>query len=182
MTSSTWNVNVSGNNQNPTISGSVVCNNTSFPAGTLSLPNGPQANTAFQAVGSGISAMLNNSSLWTINGTSVSYSTTGLSMTGTLKGTIGVSVNIFNVVITYTSYAAGGSGYTVSGTATYAASDLGTNSSVGTLTLPGLTLSGGQVAALSANVSFSSPAPNHTSYTGTVTANGINFDARTFSQ
>lgn len=137
-----------------------------------------QASKAGQAVIDGVTLVMDNQLSWTTIGTAVSYSISGLSMTGTL--TTVFPINTYTLTITFSGYVDGATGYTLNGTV-----NLSEIINTSTLAMSGtatgnLTSSGGPVTTQTWNVSFSGTTTNYT-FTGTITCNGTAFNASTLS-
>jgi hypothetical protein len=181
VTTQAWNMSYSGTGSSWTFSGTVTCNGASFDAGTLSLYGENDATEAEAAVSQGVWAIMNNVSSWTTISSDVSYSYSGISMTGTL--TTG-STDIYALAITFANAHSPGV-YTISGQLNLSISAdhvMGTIIS-GTAT-GALTLSGGTFATETWNISTitgtMAPQPQYkASYSGTVTCDGTSFDAKT---
>ena len=124
-----------------TLSGTVTCNGTSFDVNTLSPDSTTNASIAVEAVGDGLGTLMGGS--WTESDTNpkdISYSNTGLSMTGTKTESGSITEDV--MTITFSSYASTHV-YAVSGTVNLSITFDGTaNTQFGTITA-NLTFSGG---------------------------------------
>ena len=152
----------------------------SSPGGGSGSVTTAQATIAVQAAGGSVMLLLNRQQLWKQTGGSspytVSYSTTGLSMTGTL--TVVGSDNNYSLTMALSNYSDAATGYTVSGTANLS---LTMGPSGASVTLTGdATLSGGPVTKETWNLLFTATGPMVVpTVTGTITCDGKSFDANT---
>ena len=133
-----------------------------------------QATTATQAMGATVLLVIAHQGGWNTSGTAVSYSTTGLSMSGTASPA--GSPTTYVLAITLSGYVDAATGYTLNGTVNWSQS--GTSSSQSGTVTGSLTLSGGPVTSASWNTSFTSSGGPPT-FSDTITCNGTNFDANT---
>jgi hypothetical protein len=144
-----------------------------------------QAKAAAQAVMNSIDVVMDNESAWTRDSTTctVSYSTLGMSMTGTYAASDTNSI-YYVLAIVFSKYTDAPTGYTVNGTARIAIlSNLPTNAISGTIT-GSWSLSGGKVAAETWDVIANGAAAGSGSsmtLTKTIDCNGTSFDASTLS-
>jgi len=117
VTSQTWNVSADRSSSHAEISfgGTVTCNGSSFDASTLSLNRVGDANSALQSVFFGMGSVMSNQPAWIPgSGNSVSYSATGVSMTGTRV--TGPTTTDYDLTITFTAFLDSEFGYTLDGT------------------------------------------------------------------
>lgn len=97
-----------------------------------------QATTATQAMGATVLLVIAHQGGWNTSGTAVSYSTTGLSMSGTASPA--GSPTTYVLAITLSGYVDAATGYTLNGTVNWSQS--GTSSSQSGTVTGSLTLSG----------------------------------------
>ena len=134
-----------------------------------------QASTAARAGISAASIVMNNASSWTQNGSSVSFSAAGLSMTGTTT-TSGTSTTD-SLDIAFSNFADAIGGCTMNGTITLAMTTNSTSGAISGTVTGTLTLSGGPVTTETWNASFSGTLGGSPSYSGTIACDGIFFVA-----
>ena len=163
----------------PTFTGTITCNDTTVDPNTLSLNRTAEATVADSAMVDGMYAIWGNAGSWNRSGNNVSWSTTGLSMTGTdtYNGNIETTV----MTVTFANYASAHV-YVVSGTVNMTQiTDSSANTVSGTETV-NLTFAGGPVVTMTGNNgTFSGIAQPHqtTSIVGVLTCNGTALDGKT---
>jgi len=138
-------------------------------SGTISIA---QATKAAQTVAGTVSLVCGWDERWSVNGSSVSFSTAGLRMTGTKTET--EYGDISTLTITLSNYSDSGTGYTANGSVNVTVG--GVNYAI----TADVTLSGGPVTTMTWNVNLVDYSPPAT-VSGTITCNGISFDANALS-
>ena len=157
----------------------VTASDSASAAGTITTA---QASMATKAGESGALAVIYpaQGTQWTMVGGAASYSATGASMNGTVTPGSGSSFTCA-MTITLSNYAVPAAGYTVNGTQSWSLTiDSTTGVFTGTSTAS-LTLSGGPIGALTWEVSVSGTGGEGSLAitSGTVTCDGVTFDAKT---
>lgn len=180
VTKATWKLSFSstGPGGTTTYAGTITCNDTSFDPNTLSLNGTTEATMAMSAMEDGMYAVFGHAGSWNVSGNNVSWSTTGLSMTGT--DTYNANIETTVLTITFTNYASAHV-YVVSGTVNMTQiTDTSANTASATATV-NLTFLGGSVTTMTGNGTSSGIAQPHqtTDVAGIFTCNGTAFDGKT---